>query len=1730
MRPVTEKTTTTESTSVTSSSGISTKEEKYPLRETKIIQPTGYPASSGAKLTAAHKLQALRQHVLEDPEISAELAYYVPPNGQSSALSTQSEALRPWIEKEFLHSNARVLLLKAPGGAGKSTFNRHLLRQLWQDPAWAEWKLGEVPPAASVPLFIPLGSSQVNPKRLLAFLSTLPEPLESFTDEEINVLKEDYHMLLIADGYDEIPSGGKLNLYDVNGLDRYAGRVKLLISSRDFIGRESVESYQLVPHHQETGRAEYRYYRERFVSPFTESQMAAYLERYLAKNKDRTDISLWTDVATYQKHFKALPELQPLITAPFLLWIAAEALPTIVQGVKLELKETEEKEPKREEKSRIKEPDIETKNSTQRERKIEVKDELKDSKATPISLQKTRKEITRLRLYAQFMEQWFHRQAEKAVAAKELLENPEALLGEAGMIAVQTATGVSGDLLAAEYLKQAYRQFCQLFADHLQASNRISVQYPAESKRRGRLVVEQKEGEIHSETVEPADLSWATELFGTTSTDWQRVRKGCPLRQSLATEHQFLHASLIDYFVATISVEQTVTVSEEKTSEKEEKDEDKEKLLTTISLLQSELIITPTSESRVSPQPDTESTPQLSTTAEPTTQSKSRKPRLAPPPDPASQRLLDQKTIGFRVDELKEQPKKKEHYEDLIERSKTDETVAIGSANAITILNAAGENLSSRDFRDVRIPGADLSGALLDSTNFSSADLSQVSLQGTWAYGINLQGAKVQGLNFGGEAVIQIEDPVSCCSVSFNGEQLAVGVGENILLFELLTHRLLRWLMGHTGQVESLAWDPSGKWLASGGQDNIVRVWDLDNKSQEPLIGHKGAVYAVDWDSQGKWLASGSADKTVRVWNLVSKREVYQFIGHIGPVYSLSWNPQNQYLASASCQEPKHDSPIDVNYSVLVKERVFGGLERLDVRRGMPNSQVSYTLNTTGIADIIIWDMVTGRGTCQIRDTDTIYSVAWHPLGAQFAYSSGDRIRIWHMVEQRQVRQLQHADDKQVLTIAWDKQGQRIASGSHDGNILIWDVATGKELRQLRGHTNNLRSVAWMGAEQLTSTSYDNTVRVWDITVKELHEFNGHGFGRVDSLAWDAKGERLASAGSDKTARIWDAMTGKEIVQLLAQENRVTAVAWDRQGKRLATSGGNIHLGGDNTVCVWDMATGAEVQRFKGHIDFVNTVDWDIKGEQLASGSDDKTIRIWNLTLCKETSLLLGHTSAVNAVVWDAQGKLLASGSSDNTIRLWDVAMEKEIYVFRGHTHYVNAVVWGMQENQLASGSWDNSVRLWDINTRKEVRKFTGHLDHVLAIAWECEGKRLASGSKDKTVRVWDTTSGQMLSIFYFPDVIYALAWQANASGSALAIAFGSSIACYQFNIKEVLPRLQWMSAKKIPLWLTGAKLTDAIGLDSMSTALLQQQDGVIGLPRETITMSKEEQHFYLGEEKHPYDYSFLLGVCYRYGYGRPIQYKKALALCMEPARQGHARAQLYIGMAYYGAMIEAAEYLARAFIEIKKQAQSKRDAWAAYVIADIYKFGKGIEKDQKEADFWYRVATPLLVKAAQKGVLQAQTWLGLTFLVGDSVERDSKMALNFFSQAAKQGFAGAQAQLGNCNKYGIGVKTNIKEAIRWFQLASEQGSLESGAELKDSLSSIVPLSKNRYKLITRNVEKISRISVLLKTNQVDPHQRSLAYLSYLQEPLESFADEKAFNRDESNLDEEESCCRCAIC
>jgi len=234
----------------------------------------------------------------------------------------------------------------------------------------------------------------------------------------------------------------------------------------------------------------------------------------------------------------------------------------------------------------------------------------------------------------------------------------------------------------------------------------------------------------------------------------------------------------------------------------------------------------------------------------------------------------------------------------------------------------------------------------------------------------------------------------------------------------------------------------------------------------------------------------------------------------------------------------------------------------------------------------------------------------------------------------------------EVMSVAFDPEGETLASGSEDKTVKLWEARSGKLLRTLEGHQDAVFSVVFdPQGGTLASGSTDQTVKLWEArSGKLLHTLEGHRAG-ILSVAFDPQGGTLASASDDQTVKLWEARSGKLLHML--EGHQALNVAFDPQGGTLA--GGSY----DSDLKLWEARSGKLLRTIEVHEHELSSVAFDPKSGMLASGSQDQTVKLWEAQSGKLLRTLEGHTGRVDIIAFSPDGRLLASKSDDQTIRLW---------------------------------------------------------------------------------------------------------------------------------------------------------------------------------------------------------------------------------------------------------------------------------------------------------------------------------------------------------------------------------------------------------------------------------------------------------------------------------------------
>jgi WD40 repeat protein/tRNA A-37 threonylcarbamoyl transferase component Bud32 len=365
-----------------------------------------------------------------------------------------------------------------------------------------------------------------------------------------------------------------------------------------------------------------------------------------------------------------------------------------------------------------------------------------------------------------------------------------------------------------------------------------------------------------------------------------------------------------------------------------------------------------------------------------------------------------------------------------------------------------------------------------------------------------------------------------------------------------------------------------------------------------------------------------------------------------------------------------------------------------------------------------------------------------------------------------------HADS--VLTVALSPDGSRLASGSADGLIKVWDRHSRREVFTLGGHTAAVTVVAFSSdGNHLASGSADGNVRIWDVARGEnVLTWQAHTAG-VTGLAFDPGGKRLASAGRGEPGpgelKLWD--TGKgEALASQTWHTLLAAVAFSPDGRRLVTAG---H---DGNIIAWDTTSLKPVGGFQGPKRLVQwtSVAFSADGEWVAAGSAAGLVRVWDGKTAQD--FLTPTGASVSAVAFSSRdGRILAAACADNTVRGWFTKSGEPAFTLRGHRGAVMAVACSSDGARLVSASLDRTVKLWDIRRRDDdltLRASAG----FTSVAFSPAGPYLASATGDNALEFWDTTTGKQVVPWprSLPECVNGLSFSPNGVQLACADSDGT--------------------------------------------------------------------------------------------------------------------------------------------------------------------------------------------------------------------------------------------------------------------------------------------------------------------------------------------------------------------
>jgi len=374
---------------------------------------------------------------------------------------------------------------------------------------------------------------------------------------------------------------------------------------------------------------------------------------------------------------------------------------------------------------------------------------------------------------------------------------------------------------------------------------------------------------------------------------------------------------------------------------------------------------------------------------------------------------------------------------------------------------------------------------------------------------------------------------------------------------------------------------------------------------------------------------------------------------------------------------------------------------------------------------------------------------------------------------------------------AFSRDGKYLlASNGHE--LVLWDVARGRELRKLRGHTDYIGSFAFSpDSRHVASLDHDGNLRLWQtFTGKTAHTMKVSG-SRSVSFTPDSKRVVLTSGTGDPPA-VWDVATGRP-KRLFGE--KVSAVHYTPDGRSIVLA--HKHNLSVQVFSLWDIARGKVVHRFGRHTcpswntDPCVAISPDSRYVALPSKSRRERalkmrfMTIRHLATGRKVRQIGGNEEDIVSACFSPDGDYLATAgdieaddasSYSCVFRLWNVKTGRATRtIVKTDDTAPERLTLGRGAKYLLAHDVASST-IWNMATGQPATSFAGKEDDsdLHAVEFSPDYKQLVTISSGSIVTLWDVPSEKMkYSLEGLPVTMFGFDFSPN--GRYLAVQHSST-------------------------------------------------------------------------------------------------------------------------------------------------------------------------------------------------------------------------------------------------------------------------------------------------------------------------------------------------------------------
>ena len=364
-------------------------------------------------------------------------------------------------------------------------------------------------------------------------------------------------------------------------------------------------------------------------------------------------------------------------------------------------------------------------------------------------------------------------------------------------------------------------------------------------------------------------------------------------------------------------------------------------------------------------------------------------------------------------------------------------------------------------------------------------------------------------------------------------------------------------------------------------------------------------VRVVDRMQSRAYIGRFTADGDVFVAAFQNERRIRLY-----DVHSESWSVLKD-IHARNLRWTVTDLALSADQNFLLYASITPVVHLVNVRRGAGGTgEVQSVSNITDIHESLNF--------CEQSRSLGIWSLRWSPDSTEIIAGTGDAsLYIYDIAAGRTVVKVQgHSDDVNAVAYGNDCDGNLIYTGSDDHEVRVWDRRTlgahrGTPVGVFLGHTEGVAHLDSKGdGRYLISNSKDQSVKVWDVrqmrSVKEAARVHATEGRNIPSFSFDYRWMPYPAAGRVVKHPADGAVAtyrGHSVLNTLCRAYWSPAATTGQRYIYVASSCGD--------VVIYDVISCAEVARLEYHQETVRDCSWHPYLPMLATAAFDGSVMMW---------------------------------------------------------------------------------------------------------------------------------------------------------------------------------------------------------------------------------------------------------------------------------------------------------------------------------------------------------------------------------------------------------------------------------------------------------------------------------------------------------------------------------------